>query len=95
MSRVQTAAARPKFVSFDRLNDLVDVLELQHAQHGAEDFLTGNPHIVGHAGKQRRLDKVAAVADALAASDHLRAVALADVDVLEDMASTRRLGAVG
>ena len=64
MSRVHTAAARPKFVSFAALDDLVDVLELQHAHHRAEDLFRGDPHVVVHVGEQRRLDEVALVADA-------------------------------
>ena len=69
MSRVQTAAAKPKFVSFARRTISSDALELQHAHHGAKDFLAGDPHVVGHAGKQRRLDEVALVAMLLAAGD--------------------------
>ena len=60
-------------------------LELQRAEHRAEDFVAGDPHVVGHVGEQRRLDVVAPIAESLAAADATGAVLLPVVDVLHDL----------
>ena len=69
MSRVQTAGGQAVERVVAALDDLVDVLEFQHRQHRAEDLVLGDRHVVVDVGEQRRLDEVAAVAEALAAAD--------------------------
>ena len=46
-------------------------LNLQHRQYGTKDLVLGDRHVVFHVVEQRRLDEVAAVAEALAAREAL------------------------
>ena len=66
-------------------NELFHVGKLQHREHGAEDLLAGDLHLVLHVGEHRRLDEEAAVAHPLAAGGTGGAFRLARLDVAHDL----------
>src|SRR3984893_5173794 len=51
------------------LDDFADVLEFENGHYRAEDFFLRNLHVVLHVGENGGLDKVALVANAIAAGD--------------------------
>jgi len=66
------------------LDSLLDGLELGNRADRTEDLLAHNLHIRPHIGKDSRLDKVSLIAVALAASNDLRTIGLAALDVSHD-----------
>ena len=68
-----------------RCDHLVFVIETEQRQHGTEDFLTHDGHIIGASGKDRWLNEVAAFHNArrqaLAAEFERSALGLAGLDV--------------
>src|SRR5690349_13057370 len=42
----------------DAANDVVLVRPAKNADHGPEDFLARDPHVVAHVGEHRRLDEI-------------------------------------
>src|SRR6185312_5995142 len=63
------------------VNDLLDSLKRNNTDHGSENFLAGDGHFVLHIGEDGRLNEVAAVPDASAAANELRAFGAAGIDV--------------
>ena len=59
------------------------VLEGDHHQHRAEDFLLGNAHVIGDIDKAGRLDEIAAaeIGASLATAEQRRAFLLAEFDI--------------